>query len=46
MLLGLFVVRINFRGYLLTKKGLINNILGIMEPYSRNYSRLINRLGV
>jgi len=28
MLLGLSIIRINFRGYLLTKKGLTNDVLG------------------
>jgi len=28
MLLGLSVVRINYKGYLLTKEGLANGILG------------------
>jgi len=28
MLLGLFIIRINYKGYLLTKKGLTNGVLG------------------
>jgi hypothetical protein len=28
MLLGLFVIGINYKGYLLTKEGLINGVLG------------------
>jgi len=28
MLLGLFVVGINYKGYLLTKEGLANSVLG------------------
>jgi len=28
MLLGLFVIRINYKGYLLTKEGLANGVLG------------------
>jgi len=28
MLLGLFIIRINYKGYLLTKEGLINSVLG------------------
>jgi len=28
MLLGLSIIRINYKGYLLTKEGLINSILG------------------
>jgi hypothetical protein len=28
VLLGLFIIRINYKGYLLTKEGLINGVLG------------------
>jgi hypothetical protein len=28
MLLGLFIIGINYKGYLLTKEGLINSVLG------------------
>jgi len=28
VLLGLFIVGINYKGYLLTKKGLVNGVLG------------------
>jgi len=28
MLLGSFVIRINYKGYLLTKEGFINSVLG------------------
>jgi len=28
VLLGLFVVGINYKGYLLTKEGLVNGVLG------------------
>jgi len=28
MLLGLFIVGINYKGHLLTKEGLVNSILG------------------
>jgi len=28
VLLGLFIIRISYKGYFLTKEGFINNILG------------------
>jgi len=28
MLLGLFIIRINYKSYFLTKKGFVNNVLG------------------
>jgi len=28
MLLGLFIIGINYKGHLLTKKGLVNGVLG------------------
>jgi hypothetical protein len=28
MLLGLFIVRINYKSYFLTKEGLVNGVLG------------------
>jgi len=28
VLLGLFVIRINYKGHLLTKEGLVNGVLG------------------